>query len=173
MAACIIDEVAAEFGFTLKDKQKEVIQAFVDGNDVFCSVPTGYGKSLCYSLLPKIFDRLRNLPGRSIVICISPLIALMMDQKEKFISMGILAEFISETHHDLDTVQSIRNGKTQLLYISPESLLNNLQWRDLLLSEVYQTNLVCVAIDEAHCVPKWYVVHVHVHACPITRQLHF
>lgn len=120
MAAYIINDVATEFGFTLKDKQKEVIQSFVDGNDVFCSLPTGYGKSMCYSLLPKIFDRLRNLPGRSIVICVSPLVALMMDQKDKFTSMGILAEFISETHHDLDTVQSIRNGKSQLLYISPD-----------------------------------------------------
>ena len=75
--------------------------SFVNGNDVFCCLPTGYGKSICYFILPNVFDRIRKLPGSSIVICISPLIALMMDQKEKFSKMGIRTDFISEAHHDL------------------------------------------------------------------------
>ena len=129
------------------------------GKDVFCSLPTGYGKSMCYSLLPRVFDRYRCLPGTSIVICISPLVSLMVDQKEKFTSRGIKAEFISETHHDLDTVRGVREGASQLVYISPESLLNNQQWRDVFLSDIYQNNLVCVDVNEAHCVPKWYVLH--------------
>ena len=43
--ANVVDEVAKEFGFTLKEKQKEVISAFISGNDVFCCLPSGYGKS--------------------------------------------------------------------------------------------------------------------------------
>ena len=34
----------------LKDKQKEAIMSFVQGNDVLVILPTGYGKSLCYTL---------------------------------------------------------------------------------------------------------------------------
>ncbi len=86
------------------------------------------------------------------MICVSPLIALMADQKRRFDDMGICAEFINETHRDQDTVCKAREGKC---FISPESLLGNSQWRDILLSDVYQANLVCVAIDEAHCLPKW------------------
>ena len=44
--ANVVDEVAKEFGFTLKEKQKEVISAFISGNDVFCCLPSRYGKSL-------------------------------------------------------------------------------------------------------------------------------
>ena len=49
----------------------------------------------------------------------------MIDQKERFTKMGITAEFISVTHQDLDTVKSVREGTSQLIFISPESLLNN------------------------------------------------
>ena len=80
-----------------------------------------------------------------------------IDQKERFIKMGITAEFISVTCQDLDTMKSVKEGTSKLIFISPESLLNNPQWRYILLTDVYQNNLVCVAIDEAHCVPKWYV----------------
>ena len=93
-----IDEVVEEFGFTLKEKQKEVISAFVSGNDVFCCLPMEHGKSLCYSILPKVYDHIRNFnKGLSIVLCATPLVvALMMDQK-KIIEIGISAEYISET----------------------------------------------------------------------------
>ena len=78
----------------------------------------------------------------------------MMDQK-KIIKIGISAELISETHCDIERVRGIKEGTSQLIFMSPESLLNNKQWRDVLLSRVFTDNLVCIAIDEAHCVPKW------------------
>ena len=56
-----------------------MIEAFLKGSDVFVSLPTGSGKSLCYALLPAAFDSLRE-SGRSIVIVVNPLIALMKDQ---------------------------------------------------------------------------------------------
>ena len=35
-----------------KDKQKEAIASFVLGSDVLVILPTGYGQSLCFTLLP-------------------------------------------------------------------------------------------------------------------------
>ena len=40
----------------LKAEQVRVISEFVSGKDVFVSLPTGYGKSLCYALLPLVFQ---------------------------------------------------------------------------------------------------------------------
>ena len=74
---------AANLGYcSLKPEQELAILSFMEGNDVFVSLPTGFGKSLCYSAasLPYAFDQLRTTARQSIVIVVSPLIALMRDQ---------------------------------------------------------------------------------------------
>ena len=42
--------------------------------------------------------------------------------------------------------------------ISPESLLSNPQWREMLLLPVYQERVVALVVDEAHCITMWYVI---------------
>ena len=44
----------------LKEKQIEAISSFCSGHDVFVSLPTGYGKSLIYAMLPSMFDKMRG-----------------------------------------------------------------------------------------------------------------
>jgi superfamily II DNA helicase RecQ len=65
----------------LKDKQIEVIDELLSGNDVIGLLPTGYGKSMCYILPP--------LLTRKVMIIISPLISLMDDQKTSLQNKGI------------------------------------------------------------------------------------
>ena len=55
-----IDVVGIE---ALKPLQREAIRTFALGRDVFVCLPTGFGKSLCYALLPLVFDRLRGRKG--------------------------------------------------------------------------------------------------------------
>ena len=66
----------------LKPEQVAVFNAFVGGRDVFAALPTGYGKSVCFAILPHVFDILRGFSG-SIVLCVSPLTSLMLDQRSK------------------------------------------------------------------------------------------
>ena len=40
----------------LRQKQLEVLQSVYGGHDIFAWFLTGYGKSLCYQLLPYMFD---------------------------------------------------------------------------------------------------------------------
>ena len=55
---------ARELGYTdLKQEQLRVVEAFVEGRDVFAVLPTGYGKSLCYACLPIVFDKLLEMGG--------------------------------------------------------------------------------------------------------------
>ena len=80
----IIEDAAKAIGVTaLKPGQKKAVLTFIRGYDVFVSLTTGYGKSVCSALLPLLFDRLREDPGSSIALCISPLTALMMEQRTK------------------------------------------------------------------------------------------
>ncbi len=57
----IICCAASSLGFKLKLQQEESILQFAKGKDVFVSLPTGFGKSLCYILLPRVFDLLRGV----------------------------------------------------------------------------------------------------------------
>ena len=102
----MISEKAASFicYSSLKPVEKEVITAFLKGNDVFCVLPTGYGKSLCFACLPTAFDILHSKEsGHSLVIVISPLKALMEYQVSQshflqslFISCITLILFVSD-----------------------------------------------------------------------------
>ena len=75
---------------------KQYIHSFITGNDVFVSLPTGYGKSLCFVLLPLVFDRILGCSGY-IVLCISPLTSLMMEQREKYTVLGLSCGIRRET----------------------------------------------------------------------------
>ena len=86
----LIVEVASALGIsTLKSQQSEAIFQFLHGRDVFVALPTGYGKSLCYMALPWIFDRLRGVTNQSVVLVVSPLVALMADQVAQCCSCAV------------------------------------------------------------------------------------
>ena len=52
--ACVL-KVAEKLQIAVKDKQMDAIVSFILGN-VFVSLPTSYGKSLIYAMLPMAFD---------------------------------------------------------------------------------------------------------------------
>ena len=86
-----IHSAVSRLGFSeLRPKQLLCIRRFVEGHDVFVSLPTGSGKRLCYSVLPWTFDALKRR-HRSTVLVISPLDALMKDQQRSLQSRGVKA----------------------------------------------------------------------------------
>ena len=90
---------------------------------------------------------------QSIVIVVSPLTALMQDQVATFTARGLCAAYIQGESGD--DVPAVLNGRVQLLYSSPETLILIPKWREMLRLDVYLNNVVCLAIDEAHLVEKW------------------
>jgi len=60
--ATALQEALREIGIDrVKPKQLEAIELFVSGRDLFVSLPTGYGKSVIYAVLPLLFDKLRGI----------------------------------------------------------------------------------------------------------------
>ena len=57
----IIQAAASSLGYAeIRLLQETAVRAFVMGSDVFLSICTGGGKSLCYAVLPRVLDMLRG-----------------------------------------------------------------------------------------------------------------
>jgi bloom syndrome protein len=96
----VLVEVAGILGLNkFKPKQEEAIVSVFSGKDTFVSLPTGYGKSVVYAYLPLLQDWLSERIG-SIVVCVSPLTSVMMDQRVKFSPVGLSTEFVGEMQTD-------------------------------------------------------------------------
>ena len=150
----ILSEVAPILSLKeFKKRQVEAIMSILNGNDTFVSLPTGYGKSVICG--PSLHDRSDVRWDGSIVVCVSPLASLMMDQQAKISPMGISTEFVGEMQRDEAAIQRVLRGEVQLVYISPENIIGNPKFREMFLSDRYKRLLVALAVDEAHCVKTW------------------
>src|SRR4029077_5933037 len=89
---------------------------------------------------------------RGVGIVISPLIALMQDQVESLLQLGVKAALLNsslDAHSAWQIECELLAGKFDLLYIAPERLLTP---RFLQLLE--KAEIALFAIDEAHCVSQ-------------------
>ena len=142
------------------------------GKDVLCVMPTGYGKSLIFHLLPVLeyFKRVYSTGQElemglvnsvpTVVIVILPLNALMHDQVCRLLS-DIVRVIISIKHGDLDDSicekSDLERGGYNILFSHPEALVSCKYVRSLMLNKIYQDNVCTVVVDEAHCMLEWLV----------------
>ena len=100
MADFLLDTLNRTFGYReFRPLQRQIIEATLDGRDVFALLPTGGGKSLCFQLPALI----RN----GLTVVVSPLIALMKDQVDQLQRSGIAATFLNSA---LDVGESACSG---------------------------------------------------------------
>ena len=145
----LLDALKRYFGFdSFKGDQGAIIQNLLEGRDTFVLMPTGGGKSLCYQLPSLLMD--------GVAIVISPLIALMKNQVDFISNLSEhegTAHFLNSSLNKtaIDQVKKdIREGRTKLLYVAPESLTkeDNVEFLKTVKISFY-------AIDEAHCISEW------------------
>ncbi|KAI0385394.1 ATP-dependent DNA helicase [Hypomontagnella monticulosa] len=131
--------------------QREIIQAALDGDDVFVQAATSFGKSLCFQL-PAVVDQ-------GITIVVSPLLSLMMNQVEALLAADINASSLNSTTPlaEKDRIMNdLKTGhpRTRLLYVTPELCAQD-RFRERLKVVHEQRELARIAIDEAHCISEW------------------
>ena len=154
--------------FIFKPLQIRCLEAVLSG-DVVAMLPTGYGKSLIYQMLPAYLDTKNK---RNFVIIVCPLNSIIEDQLnvlEKWgFSAGVFKEVrredctklfskilaAEEDEADFFASKLVRAGEIDLLFTHPEGLLSN-HGRELLRSVCFKENVVSVIIDEAHCIVTW------------------
>ncbi len=132
------------FGFDhFRGVQEDVVGRVLAGKHTLAVMPTGAGKSLCYQLPALVRE------GTALVV--SPLIALMHDQIRSVEAIGIHAASLTSADSDRErTVERLRAGELDLLYVAPERATT--PGFERLIADV---PLALIAIDEAHCVSEW------------------
>lgn len=134
------------FGYdSFRSNQADIVDHVIAGGDALVLMPTGGGKSLCYQVPALVRE------GTGIVV--SPLIALMQDQVDALLELGVRAAFLNSTqdrHESRAVEQDFLDGRLDLLYVAPERLLT-----DRCLAMLARGRISLFAIDEAHCVSQW------------------
>ena len=139
----ILKNVFGHEGF--RSLQEKIINHILNRHDALIVLPTGGGKSLCYQLPALIFD--------GVTVVVSPLISLMQDQVMQLQQRDVRAAFLNSTLSNSEyvaTMQRVKRGEVTLLYAAPETLM-----RPEILLMLDESNVACLAIDEAHCISQW------------------
>ena len=136
--------------FFLRVKQYKVLEAVLSGRDVIAILPTGYGKSVIFNLLPYLFDyisKLNESPQNSIILVVTPLNALVDDQLKILTHRGISSTVlkskkpVSDADEDCDsdsvdneksygltndseTLGNLKEGKCRIIFSHPEAFIS-------------------------------------------------
>jgi ATP-dependent DNA helicase RecQ len=125
--------------------QEEVVDSALAGRNTLAIMPTGAGKSLCYQL-PAVL-----LPGVTVII--SPLIALMKDQCDKLVELGLAASQVNSAQtaqETKDAVNDITNERHEFTITTPERFT-----QPDFLETLRGVKIDLIVIDEAHCISQW------------------
>jgi len=138
--------LSSVFGFdSLRPGQRAVIESVLAGRHTLAVMPTGAGKSLCYQL-PALL-----LPGMTVVV--SPLIALMRDQHDKLVALGLASAQVNSAVSAGESREAharIGDRDTEFLFTTPEQLA-----RPELRDKLARADVDLFVIDEAHCLSQW------------------
>jgi ATP-dependent DNA helicase RecQ len=146
MPLSTLDILKRYWGFdSFRPLQEAVIEKVLEKKDVFVSLPTSGGKSICFQV--------PTMLSGGLCLVISPLLALMKDQVEGLRKKGITAFALHSGMNRKQVMNLLRvagESNCRFLYLSPERL-ESMVFKEYLPS----LNISLIAVDEAHCISQW------------------
>lgn len=135
------------FGWHLRDDQRSVIDAVLDGRDALAVMPTGSGKSAIYQVAGLELDGL--------VIVVSPLVALQEDQvvgleHHEGAPRAVALNATKKARAVTEAWDAVAAGSVRYVFLAPEQLA-----KDDVLERLRDAGVALVTVDEAHCVSSW------------------
>lgn len=141
-----IKQALHQLGFAKPRKhQVAPIRSLTDGQDTIVIAGTSSGKTAIYQTAGLV------LQGLTVVV--EPLLALIYNQVRDLQYRNIPADYIDSTRTKADVDKILckaQKGKLAFLYVTPERLQNK-----SFISEMRQTNLTMLVVDECHCITEW------------------
>ena len=141
-----LPEALNKMGFpSLRESQKLCLKQIFKGNNVFCVLPTGGGKT-ALAAIPTIVLNYQT-------IIFSPLIALMKDQADSLNRKGIRTLAVNSNQADIENYNALSDwveGTCQVLLVAPERISH-----PQFISAINQVKPDLVVIDEAHTMSQW------------------
>ena len=131
---------------SFRPNQAEAVLRIICGLSTLVVLSTGYGKSLIYQMAARLYAK--RYPG-STVLVVSPLISLMQDQLHnisKCLKAAVCDSQLDEKEFE-SLVHDLNDGKINILFMSPEAIMNK-KIRTI-------PRLAFVCIDEVHCLSQW------------------
>ena len=167
-----LQRALCSFGYEnnlLKVKQAICLERLFLKKDLLAVLPTGYGKSLVFQVLPRLLKE-RDIDictSVSVVIVVSPLNALMQDQIAKLRENGVEAavfgvrkredeggNLVVSSSWEGDHKRIIEAGY-EIVFCHPEAFLSCDKGLKNFQSSTYRSAVKAVVVDKAHCILEW------------------
>ena len=130
------------WNINLKPKQVKCLEAIYSGRDTIGVLPTGYGKSIIFHLLPGLFfDKINSRytktdsPFHPVIVVVSPLNSLISDQirrsTERKVKAVILNVRKAKNSDNLELEETsemnsswLKDAKYDIIFTHPETVLS-------------------------------------------------
>ena len=132
----------------LKPEQETAVSELLRGRDVMAVLPTGFGKSMIFTVFALARQELSTT--RTCIIVVSPLKSIIDDQISEMLSLNFTAMELSS-----DKVNLVRNNPPQFLYCSAEAELEKPFLTALREDSELHRAVSAIVVDESHTVEVW------------------
>ncbi|KAF9030737.1 P-loop containing nucleoside triphosphate hydrolase protein [Hymenopellis radicata] len=142
------DMVEKAFGVRPCLWQLKVVRAILDGNDVVTIAPTGAGKTLTYWMVLLFAEG-------GVVLMVVPLKQLGAQFEADLMLKKLNAINVTAKNSGEEVFKDIVKGKYRAAIFSPETMVGNPHFEDLLKNRTFMRNVVNLVFDEAHVIKEW------------------